>query len=244
MTTGGSAAPAPEPNPAMHSVITGPWGRVVRFARFGIVGASGFVVNEVALAIFVSTFGLNYLLGAIAATQVSTLWNFTLVELWAFRSTDAKRSPAHRLLLFFMVNNAALLLRGPVLVLLTSVGGFNYLVSNLVSLGLLTVVRFAVADNWIWATGSTPDQEPAAGADAEEPWRSIAAEVAVASVPGAELAVDDEPAVSGSSTSPPRRFFPIRSTPREEEVEVGSGSTAVLVVVDPEPVDRDEAVSG
>ena len=78
--------------------------------RFGVVGASGFVVNELALAVIVSAMGVNYLVGAIAATQVSTLWNFSLVELWAFRDLDPKRSALRRLLLFLLVNNAALLL--------------------------------------------------------------------------------------------------------------------------------------
>ncbi len=239
MSTGGSAAPAPDSNPAIESVGTSPWGRVVRFARFGVVGASGFVVNEAALAVFVGVFGLNYLVGAIAATQVSTLWNFTLVELWAFRSTDAKRSPRHRLFLFFMVNNAALLLRGPVLVLLTSVGGFNYLVSNLVSLGLLTVVRFAVADNWIWASGSgTPGHEAAGDGEGDEAWRSIAAEVAVASVPGAELELDEEP------PPPPRRFYAMRPTAARPAVEEAAGTKAMLVVVDAEPGNVAEADAG
>lgn len=127
------------------------WARVVRLTRFGTVGVSGFVVNELALAAFVSGAGLNYLLGAVLATQVSSLWNFLLVEHWAFRGADARRPWLHRLGLFFAVNNVALLLRGPILVVLTSGLGMNYLVSNLVSLGVLTLARFAIADSWIWA---------------------------------------------------------------------------------------------
>jgi dolichol-phosphate mannosyltransferase len=127
------------------------WGRLVRLTRFGTVGVSGFVVNEAALAAFVSGLGLNYLLGAVLATQVSSLWNFLLVEHWAFRHADARRPFHHRLGLFFAVNNVALLLRGPILVVLTSGLGLNYLVSNLISLGVLTVARFAIADSWIWA---------------------------------------------------------------------------------------------
>jgi putative flippase GtrA len=139
----------------------GAWARSVRFARFGTVGASGLVVNELALAAFVSGLGVNYLVGAVLATQVSSLWNFTLVEHWAFRDTDARRSFLHRMGLFFAVNNAALLLRGPILVVLTSVLGLNYLVSNLVSLGVLTAARFGIADTWIWAGARVPAPDEA-----------------------------------------------------------------------------------
>ncbi len=141
----------------------GAWSRFVRLARFGTVGVSGFVVNEVALALLVSGLGFNYLLGAVLATQVSSLWNFALVEYWAFRGTDARRPVHHRLGLFFAVNNVALLLRGPILVVLTSVVGLNYLVSNLISLGVLTVARFAVADSWIWGEAVVPDGEIGSG---------------------------------------------------------------------------------
>ena len=162
MTVGGSTSPAAIPEPRVPNGPIGPWSwaRLKRFARFGIVGASGFVVNEVALALFVSAFSVNYLVGAVAATQVSTLWNFSLVELWAFRDVDAKRSRSRRLLFFFLVNNAALLLRGPILVALTSGLGLNYLVSNIISLGVLTLVRFAIADNWIWAVHTNREAAP------------------------------------------------------------------------------------
>jgi putative flippase GtrA len=135
----------------------GAWTRLVRLARFGSVGVSGFVVNELAIAALVSGFGLNYLVGAVLATQVSSLWNFALVERWAFRDSGARRSLRHRMALFFAVNNVALLLRGPILVVLTSMVGLNYLVSNLISLGVLTIARFAIADSWIWAVDEVPD---------------------------------------------------------------------------------------
>lgn len=160
-------------NPALGDILPGPsklqlasplarrwpaaWSRLLRLARFGTVGVSGFVVNELALAALVAGFGLNYLVGAVLATQVSSLWNFALVERWAFRDSGARRSLRHRMALFFAVNNVALLLRGPILVALTSVLGLNYLVSNLISLGVLTVARFAIADSWIWAVAEAPD---------------------------------------------------------------------------------------
>ena len=59
--------------------------------------------------------------------------------------------------LFFLMNNAALALRGPLLVLLTSGLGIHYVVSNVISLVALTLVRFALADTWIWAKAGAAD---------------------------------------------------------------------------------------
>jgi dolichol-phosphate mannosyltransferase len=123
----------------------------LRFARFGIVGASGLVVNTVLLAFFTDVVGLFYVVSAVFATQGSTLWNFCLTERWVFSDRDHRRSFGTRMGLFFLMNNAALAVRGPLLVLLTSGLGIHYVVSNVLSLLVLTLVRFGIADTWIWA---------------------------------------------------------------------------------------------
>ena len=120
--------------------------------RFVAVGISGLAVNTVFLGFFTDVFGLYYLLSAVLATQGSTLWNFALTERWVFRGGSQHRhSQGRRMVMFFIVNNAALALRGPMLWVLTSAAGVHYLLSNVISLGALTIVRYVVADSWIWA---------------------------------------------------------------------------------------------
>jgi len=92
-----TAADAPTTPAVAESVVAWPlvgrvarrwpgvWTRGVRFIRFGLVGASGIVVNELALAIVSGSFGAHYLVGVVVATQVSSAWNFVLIERWAFR---------------------------------------------------------------------------------------------------------------------------------------------------------------
>jgi len=126
-------------------------GRLLRFAHFGIVGASGLGVNMLAFAALAGMAGIHYLAAAIVATQASTTWNFLLTERWVFSDRTGQSGIFRRAALFFVMNNGALLLRGPMLVLLVSVAGINYLISNLVSLLAITLTRFAVADAWIWA---------------------------------------------------------------------------------------------
>lgn len=126
----------------------------MRFVRFGLVGLTGLAVNTLALALFTSGAGIHYAISAILATQVSTGWNYAWTELWVFRGREAGRRRSHRALLFFGTNNAAMVLRIPVLMLLTSGFGIHYLVSNILSLLMLTLLRFVLADAWIWGAGS------------------------------------------------------------------------------------------
>jgi dolichol-phosphate mannosyltransferase len=130
-----------------------------RFGRFTIVGLTGLVVNTVLLAAFTGVAGIYYAAAAILATQGSTLWNFVLTEKWVFGGREHRMSRGRRAFAFFTMNNLALLLRIPLLVLLTSTLGVNYLVSNILSLVALALVRFGVADVWIWAKAQRREVE-------------------------------------------------------------------------------------
>lgn len=122
----------------------------VGFSRFLLVGGTGLVVNNLCLLLFVDAAGLHYLLGATLATQCSTLWNFTLTELWVFEGRDPSRSLMSRLLRFYAMNNLALLLRGPLLALMVSALGLHYLAANLISLFISAAVRYLLSSQWIW----------------------------------------------------------------------------------------------
>jgi putative flippase GtrA len=124
----------------------------LRVARFGLVGLSGLLVNVVLMAVITELLGLFYLVSAVVATQGSTLWNFGLSERWVFAGEGAGHGRLRRAGLFLAMNNVALALRGPLLFVLTSALGINYLISNVISLGALFVLRYATADRWIWAT--------------------------------------------------------------------------------------------
>jgi dolichol-phosphate mannosyltransferase len=126
-------------------------GRVIaRFGRFGLVGATGLLVNTLLLAALAGPIGVGYIAAAILATQGSTLWNFCLTEAWVFSDRAHRRSLAQRMGMFFFMNNVALPLRIPILFALTSLLGIHYLLSNVLSLLVLTVLRFAIADSLIW----------------------------------------------------------------------------------------------
>jgi dolichol-phosphate mannosyltransferase len=125
--------------------------RIRRLIAFGLVGASGMVVNTAALWMFAGhLFSSHYLLAAILATEVSTTWNFIFTELLVF-SGPKPGSLLSRGIKFYLMNNAALLLRLPLLALLVGPLGIHLLVANIITLVLLFLFRFIIADAAIYA---------------------------------------------------------------------------------------------
>ena len=123
--------------------------------RFILIGLSGLLVNTLLLTAATEGLGIFYLWSAVLATQGSTLWNFALTEAWVFGDRRQKQGMLLRLLLFLVMNNAALLLRGPMMYLLTDSLAIHYVLSNLISLGALMAVRFTLADKVIWRKRAT-----------------------------------------------------------------------------------------
>ena len=136
---------------------------LLRPSRFALVGVLGIAVNAVALVIFTEWLGIHYALSAILASQISTLNNFILTEVWVFRDHSSHRHLLVRYLAFNALNIATLLIRIPVLVIFTEWFGVYYLVSNLIAIGMTFGIRYFVADNWIWAGRDTRDQQALSG---------------------------------------------------------------------------------
>ena len=101
----------------------------------------------------------RYLLAATLATQVSTSWNFALTETLVFRGPKPGRLFG-RGVRFFAVNNLALLLRLPLLAFFVREMHIGVLFGNFLTLCLLFLIRFLIADRLIYAPGD-PDTERA-----------------------------------------------------------------------------------
>lgn len=121
------------------------------FLKFALVGGSGVLVNSLAIFAITDLLGVYYLVSAVLASVASTIWNFVFTEYWVFDHRQQGSGMAKRFTMFFVMNNAALLLRGPIIFALTTGLGVYYVVSNLVSLVVMMVARYAVADALIWA---------------------------------------------------------------------------------------------
>ena len=127
---------------------------------FALVGVSGLLVNSAVLAAATRILGLQRLMySTVLATLCSTTWNFTLTELWVFRDRRRPGWP-RRLAMFFVMNNAALLIRGPMIYELTFGLHVHYLISNVLSIGTVTLIRYLFSDAVIWRAARR--QEPPA----------------------------------------------------------------------------------
>lgn len=136
-------------------------------AGFAGAGATGILVNSAALWFFVELVHLQLGWAALLATQVSTLWNFLLVDRLVYRG-EKNRPWYVRYLGFALVNNAVLLLRLPLLSWMAYDLAVPYLIANLVTLALAFLVRFLVADRLLFRARSSHDPDPrqAAGGSA------------------------------------------------------------------------------
>lgn len=107
-------------------------------------------MNSGVLFLATGVVGIHYLIGAAIATQASTVWNFVLLDQRVFSDVPADRGKWQRFWYFWLMNNIALMGRWPVLFLLTSVLGLNYLISNAITLVILMIGRYAFSYSMIW----------------------------------------------------------------------------------------------
>ena len=121
-----------------------------RLFRFAVVGASGFVVNSVVLAVAVGVGSLYYIVGAVVSTMASTAWNFALTERFVFGDRNGVSRRSRRFIVFAALSLVTLVARGPILIGLTEWADVHYLLSNAISLGCMMLVRFQFSGSRIW----------------------------------------------------------------------------------------------
>jgi 4-amino-4-deoxy-L-arabinose transferase-like glycosyltransferase/putative flippase GtrA len=124
--------------------------RLAALARFLLVGFSGILVNEILYVALTDSLRVWFVASAFAATAASTTWNFAGNELWSFKGRRFVGRARVRYVAYAGMNVALLGLRVPMLWALSDFGRLGSASSNLITLGLLFVLRFAVSDGWVW----------------------------------------------------------------------------------------------
>jgi dolichol-phosphate mannosyltransferase len=132
-----------------------------RLAEFAAVGAVGVAVNTAVLVLLMREVHVWYLIASLVACQIAVLSNFALTERLVFRGVRRTKSLLVRFASYLLLNDASLLISGPLLLLLVSGLGMDVLFANALTLALLVLGRFAIADSYIWggkslATRSLP----------------------------------------------------------------------------------------
>ena len=117
--------------------------------RFGLVGASGYIVNLVVFALLVHAAGTGHRLAALGAFLVAVANNFLWNRRWTFRGHTER---AHRQAVrFLVVSVGAFLLNLVVLEVLVSAAGLPDVPSQAIAIAAATPLSFL--GNKLWTFG-------------------------------------------------------------------------------------------
>ena len=122
---------------------------LVRFVGFSFIALNAVVLNTAVFAACVAWLDLPYAAAGFVGAQLGALWSYVFLEAWVFNNRTYARGGPARLAWFLVVTNAAVALTPPLLFALSTLG-LSYLAANLFLVTSLTVVRFVLADAWIW----------------------------------------------------------------------------------------------
>lgn len=121
-----------------------------QFVRFGVVGASGYVVNLAVFALAVHPLGIHYRLAAVLAFLVSVTNNFWWNRHWTFGARDGHAGfQAAR---FFVVSGLAFLFSLLSLVLLVEVAGLPKVLAQALAIVAATPLSFLGQKLWSFRT--------------------------------------------------------------------------------------------
>jgi putative flippase GtrA len=154
--TGGAPALATTQRPHLRLLDgmrrTANW---LQLIRFGLVGASGFVVNLAVYALFVHAVGIPYQLAAVLAWLVAVSSNFVLNRHWTFDRPDG--AVRHQAVRFFLVSLAAFALVNLVLLtLLVEQAGMAKVPAQALAVAAATPFNFL--GNKLWSFRGPPAQ--------------------------------------------------------------------------------------
>jgi dolichol-phosphate mannosyltransferase len=121
-----------------------------RMLIFALIGISGLLPNQLALWTLHDLVGVHYLPAAVLANVIAVGWNFALTDTLLYRHRRHNRSLRSRFTRFFVMGNADLLLRVPLLALLVDGLHVEVLIANLATLVASFVIRFLISDKVIY----------------------------------------------------------------------------------------------
>ncbi|HEX6665733.1 MAG TPA: GtrA family protein [Solirubrobacterales bacterium] len=118
----------------------------LQLARFGVVGASGYLINLAVFAVLIGPFGFHHVLAAIGAFCVAVSSNFFWNRHWTFEPGEG---PAHfQAARFFVVSTASLGLNLIVLQALVASGSVGDLTAQ--AIAVAAAMPFNFLGNKLW----------------------------------------------------------------------------------------------
>jgi len=134
---------------------------LIRWGKFNLVGAVGMVLQLAALALFNRWVGGRYLLASAAAIEITLLHNFVWHLYYTWRDRRDHSTRLAQLMRFHLSNGLVSLVGNLVLMrILVQEARLPLLVSNGIAILCCSVINFCLGDNWAFALGSQPNDNP------------------------------------------------------------------------------------
>ena len=120
-----------------------------RLIKFGIVGASGVVVNVGGLYLFTEYARIPYFVASVIAIELSILSNFTINLLWTWRDRSREGTLWSKIVRYHIGAGATAFLGNYlILIALTEFFGMHYMISNLIGIAVGTFSNYLINDLW------------------------------------------------------------------------------------------------
>ena len=134
----------------LRGLYDGPYASQLR--RFVVVGTFAAGVQMVLLWLLVESVGLNYLIGAVLAIEVTIALQYVLNNAWTFRSVKntGQWDFFVGLLKTNVVRGSAIPIQLSVLFLLVEWQNITYLLANAVAIVFSGIYRFILDARWTW----------------------------------------------------------------------------------------------
>lgn len=139
----------------IHHLMRLAWnqGELKRFMKYCIIGSSGIIVNTMILYSFTDLLGIFYLLSSAMAYEASIITNFIMNDKWTFKETIIP-GKSHNFFTRAMYFNWTMILGAIYGILLLYVFTefllINYIISNLISIAIITIWRYYTSMTVVW----------------------------------------------------------------------------------------------
>mgnify|MGYP000264631966 FL=1 len=134
----------------LRDLVAGPV--AVQLRRFVVVGALAAGIQLALLWLFVDYAGLNYLVGATMAIEITIVCSYVLNNAWTFRASQNTGVADYLagLVKTNLVRGTAIPIQLGVLAALVEWGEVMYLLANVVAILVSGVYRFVLDSQWTW----------------------------------------------------------------------------------------------
>ena len=124
----------------------------VQLRRFVVVGALTAGIQMLLLWLFVDAAGINYLIGATIAIEITIVMSYVLNNAWTFRASrnTGRREYLEGLVKTNLVRGTAIPIQLGVLYALVEWGELMYLIANAIAIFLSGLYRFVLDRRWTW----------------------------------------------------------------------------------------------